>query len=200
MAGTRPRRGRRPGQTETREDILLAARAAFAELGFDGATIREIASRAGVDAALVHHYYGTKDRLFFASVRFPVDPDVLIPRIADGPPDELGGRLADTFLSVWEDSESGPALEALLRGAVTNREMGELVKQFLGVFVLRRVGGALEGVVHPDEFPRRASLVASQLFGLAVTRHLLEIEPLASMPREEVVAAVAPTLQRYLTG
>lgn len=198
--GGQPRRGRRPGRPDTREDILKAARDAFAELGFDGATIRGIAARAGVDAALVHHYFGTKDQLFFASVRFPVDPDILVPKITDGPLEELGERLADTFLSVWEHPESGPTLQALMRGAVTNRQMSELVRQFLGVFVLRRVGGALAAVVDPAEFPRRASLTASQLFGLAVTRHLIGVEPLASMPRQEVVALVAPTLQRYLTG
>lgn len=200
MASEPPPRGRRPGRPDTREDILWAAREAFAETGYDRATIRDIAARAGVDAALVHHYFGTKERLFVAAVRFPVDPEVIVRSISEGPPEELGARLADTFLSAWEDPESGPALEALIRGAITNPDVGELVRQFFGMFVLRRVGGALEGVVDPGEFPRRASLVASQLFGLAVTRHLMGVEPLASMPRGDVVAFVAPTLQRYFTG
>lgn len=196
----RPRRGRRPGQPETREDILSAARAAFAESGYDGATVRDIAARSGVDPALLHHYFGSKDQLFLAAVRFPVDPDVIVPKIADGPPEELGRRLADVFLSVWEDPDSGPALRALLRGAVTNAEVGELAKQLLGGFLLQRIGGALAGVVDPADLPRRATLAASQLLGVAVVRYLIGVEPMASMRREEVVAAVAPTLQRYLSG
>jgi len=195
------RTGRRPGNQDTREAILAAARAAFAEHGYDGASIRAIATGAGVDPALVYHYFGTKDELFLTTVQAPIDPAEMIPAlIAAGSVDTLGERLAETFLSVWEHPVSGPAFEALLRRAFANRISARLVREFFAVQVIRRAMRHLSQVVDPAEVPLRANLVASQLFGLAVTRYVLRFEPLASTPRTTVVAAVAPNLQRYLTG
>ncbi|MPZ25871.1 MAG: TetR family transcriptional regulator [Micromonosporaceae bacterium] len=194
------RTGRRPGKQDTREVILAAAREAFADRGYDGASIRAIATSAGVDPALVHHYFGTKEQLFLATVQPPVDPAELIPKLVAGGVDGLGRRLLETFLSVWEHPVTGPAFEALLRRAFANRVSARLVREFFAVQVIRRAMQSLGGAIDPAEVPLRATLAASQLFGLAVTRYVLRFEPLASAPRETVVAAVAPNLQRYFTG
>jgi AcrR family transcriptional regulator len=197
----RRRSGRRPGKQDTREAILAAAREVFAERGYDGASIRAIATSAGVDPALVHHYFGTKEQLFTATVKPPIDPSALIPKIiGSGPVDSLGERLVETFLSVWEHPVSGPAFEALLRGALANKVSARLIREFFAVQILRRALQNLGTIMDPAEVPMRANLVASQLFGLAVIRYILKFEPLAGAPRETVVAAVAPNLQRYLTG
>ena len=194
------RTGRRPGKQDTREAILAAAREAFAELGYDGASIRQIATGAGVDPALVHHYFGTKEELFVETVRPPINPAEVIPKVIAGGVDGMAERLLETFLSVWEHPVSGPAFEALLRGAFANRISAKLIREFFAVQIMRRAILNLGEVVDPATVPLRANLIASQLFGLATIRYILKFEPLASAPREAVVAAVAPNLQRYLTG
>jgi AcrR family transcriptional regulator len=194
------RSGRRPGNQDTRSAILAASRDVFAEHGYDGASIRRIAAGAGVDPALVHHYFGTKEQLFLETVQPPVDPAVLLPGILSGDIDTIGERLVTTFLATLENPVSGPALAALLRGAIASKVSGRLVREFFAVRILRRIMHELDTVIDPDEIPLRANLVASQLFGLATIRYVLAFEPLASIPRDVVVAAVAPTLQRYLTG
>jgi AcrR family transcriptional regulator len=194
MAG---RTGRRPGKQDTREAILAAARDTFAERGYDGASIRQIAAAAGVDPALVHHYFGTKEKLFAATVNFPMNPAEFVPRVLAGGVDGAGERLVRTFLTVW-DSPVGIAGVALLRSAVGSEIGARLLREFLSSQILRRVTAILE--IDPDEAPLRTSLIASQLSGLGLVRYILRLEPLASAPREVVVAAVAPTIQRYLTG
>ena len=191
------RTGRRPGNPDTREAILAAARAAFAERGFDGASIRAIAADAGVDPALVHHYFGTKDQLFLAVMNSPIDPRELLPRVFAGDRDRLGERLARTFLGVW-DSPAGAAGVAMLRSGMTNDWTARILREFLVTQILRRVLTHLG--LDPAEAPLRTSLVATQLAGLAMIRYVLKLEPLASAPPDTVVAAVAPTIQRYLTG
>jgi AcrR family transcriptional regulator len=200
------RPGRRPGGGDTRAQILQAARQLFAERGYAGASIRAIAAQAEVDPALVHHYFGTKDRLFTAVVQPPVDVEEFFPRILAGDVDGLGERIVQGFLAAWEGTDSGPAFHTLLRSAVEQPATGALVRDFFRTQVVRRVGAALTAAREPaaavshDEVPMRTSLVAAQLFGLAMTRYVLRFEPLASLPAEEVVRAVAPTVQRYLTG
>jgi AcrR family transcriptional regulator len=195
------RTGRRPGNPDTREAILAAAREAFAERGYDGASIRSIATSAGVDPALVHHYFGTKEELFVATVRPPIDPAKMLPKIfAAGDIDGLGERVVTAFLSVWDHPVSGPAFEALVRSAVSSKLSGRLVREFFAIQIIRRVMRELRTDVDPAEIPLRATLVASQLFGLAVIRYILKFEPLASTPSPAVVAAVAPNVQRYLAG
>lgn len=191
------RTGRRPGNPDTREAILTAARAAFAERGFDGASIRAIATGAGVDPALVHHYFGTKSKLFLATMNAPIDPADLIPQALAGGRDEVGERVVRLFLSVW-DSPAGVAGVALLRSAVSNDWTARLMREFVVTQVLRRVIGQLD--IDQKEAPMRAALVATQMAGLAMVRYILKIEPLASTPAEAVVAAAGPTVQRYLTG
>jgi AcrR family transcriptional regulator len=191
------RTGRRPGNPDTREAILAAAREAFAERGFDGASIRAIATGAGVDPALVHHYFGTKDQLFLSAMNSPIDPRELIPDVLAGGPDEIGERLVRTFLRVW-DSPAGAAGVALLRSGVSNEWTARLLREFLTTQVLRRVLEHLD--LDPAEAPLRVSLIGSQMAGMALMRYILKLEPLASAPPAAVVAAVAPTVQRYVTG
>ena len=191
------RTGRRPGNPDTRESILAAAREAFAERGFDRASIRVIAGGAGVDPALVHHYFGTKDQLFMAALESPIDPTRLLPKIAAGGRDGAGERLVRVALTVW-DSPAGSAGLALLRSAVSNEWTARLFREFIATQVLRKVVAQLE--VPPAEAPLRSGLVASQVAGLIMTRYVLKLEPIASAPPEAIVAAVGPTIQRYLTG
>ena len=194
------RSGRRPGKQNTRETILVSAREAFGERGYDGASIRQIATAAGVDPALVHHYFQNKEQLFLAVVQPPVDVSEIFPQIFSGEIDQLGERLARTFLSAWESPVTGPAFRSLLRGAVSHPMTARLVREFFTTQVVRRASVALEDHVDPAEIPARASFVSSQLFGVAMARYILKFEPLADLPLEEVVQVVAPNLQRYLTG
>ncbi|WP_446210620.1 TetR/AcrR family transcriptional regulator [Micromonospora sp. IBSANI012] len=193
-----PRRtGRRPGNPDTRQAILAAARTTFAERGFDAASIRVIAAAAGVDPALVHHYFGSKEELFRATVEIPLDPAELLPVVLAGGVDGVGERLVQTFLGVW-DSPAGKAAVALLRSAVNNDWTARLLREFLVTQVLRRVLDHLD--VPPAELPLRGSLVATQMAGLAMMRYVIRLEPVASADPETLVAAVGPTVQRYLTG
>jgi len=196
-ARIRRRAGRRPGNPDTRQQILDAAREAFAEGGFDGASIRQIATSAGVDPALVHHYFGTKEQLFLEMLQLPIDPREFLPQVLAGDKHEIGVRLVGTFLRVW-DSPAGTAAAALLRSAMTNDWTVRLLREFLVTQVLRRVLAHIEP--DPAEAPLRVSLVASQIAGMAMMRYIIKLEPLASAPPDTVIRAVAPTIQRYLTG
>jgi AcrR family transcriptional regulator len=192
---TRVTRGRRPGAPDTRAEVLAAARTSFAEKGFRGTTIRAVAASAGVDPALVHHYFGTKDDLFVAALEIPVDPrEVLAPVVAAGP-DGAGERLLRAFLGVWDDPEVQPGLLALVRSIVSD-DSGMLVREG---FIPVVVGPVLAALV-VDRPEARIPLVASQLVGLVVTRYVLAVPGMADMPAEDVVARIAPTVQRYLTG
>jgi AcrR family transcriptional regulator len=177
--------------------VLAAAHTAFAERGYDGATIRGIAGAAGVDPALVHHYFGTKDKLFLAAVHAPVDPGELLPHALEGGREELGANLLRTFLTVW-DGPARPAALALVRSAVGNEWTAKLLREFLVSQVLRRVLGTLD--LPAEEREARGALVASQLVGVVMARYVLRLEPLASASHDSLVASLAPTLQRYLTG
>ncbi|MBA2955594.1 TetR family transcriptional regulator [Nocardioides sp. MAH-18] len=190
-----PRRGRRPGAPDTRAAILAAARARFAEHGFASTSVRSIAADAGVDPALVHHYFGTKDDLFVAALELPVDPrERLAGVIAEGP-DGAGERMLRVFLSVWDDPDLRLPLLGLAR-SVLDPSGQRLLRDGFVPAVLHPVGVAL-GIDRPEV---RMPLVASQVIGLILTRYLLEVEPIASMPADDVVAVYGPTIQRYLTG
>jgi AcrR family transcriptional regulator len=189
------RRGRRPGAPDTRATILDAARASFAESGFAGTTIRGVASAAGVDAALVHHYFGTKDDLFLAAMELPVDPRTVIAPALAGGPDGAGERLLRAFLSMWDDPELSPVLVGVVRSAL--QPGGErLLTQGIVPVLLMPVGQAL-GIDRPE---LRMPLVISQMAGLILTRYVVGLEPIASMPAETVVSSYAPVVQHFLTG
>lgn len=191
------RTGRRPGNPDTRDAILAAARTAFAEKGYDGASIRAIATAAGVDPALVHHYFGTKDKLFLAAMNSPMDPGEIIPQALAGPPDTIGERLVALFLTVW-DSPAGTAGVAMLRSAVSTEWTARLFREFVVTQIMRRVLPLVD--LRPDEAPLRITLVASQLAGMALVRYVIKVEPLASASQETLIAAVGPTIQRYIAG
>ncbi|GGQ51638.1 TetR/AcrR family transcriptional regulator [Couchioplanes azureus] len=190
------RSGRRPGNQDTKQSILEAARTVFAERGFDKASIRAIAGEAGVDPALVHHYFGTKEKLFLASMNSPVDPAELVPKALAGPREEAGARLVALVLSVW-DSPAGSAAVALMRSAMSNEWTARLMREFVVTQVLRRAVAELS--IDAREAPMRAALVATQIAGLAVVRYVLKVEPVASADPQTLVAAVGPSVQRYLT-
>jgi AcrR family transcriptional regulator len=188
-------RGRRPGAPDTRAAILAAARTSFAGKGYAGTTIRGIASVAGVDAALVHHYFGTKDDLFVAALELPIDPrEALAPALVGGP-EGAGERVLRVFVGVWDDPRNTPVLVAFARSVLDPSAEHLLSEGFLPV-VLQPVGRAL-GLDRPD---LRMSLVASQLIGIILGRYVLALEPLASLSADTVVTTYAPTIQRYLTG
>ena len=190
------RTGRRPGTSKTREAILDAARAGFADQGFNATSVRAIAARAGVDPALVHHYFGTKDELFAAAMELPVDPAAVLPALIEPGLDGLGERLVRFFLSVWDQPAPRARIQGVLRSALTHEAAAALLRDFVSRQILGRVAAAVD---KPDA-ELRASLVGSQLVGLGLLRYLVGVEPLASADGETVVAAVAPTVQRYLTG
>jgi AcrR family transcriptional regulator len=190
------RTGRRPGNQDTREAILDAAREAFAERGYDGASIRQIATGAGVDPALVHHYFGAKDKLFLAALQVPIDPGEVLPRALAGGIDGVGERLVRVFLSVW-DSPAGTTAAAIMRSALQHDWSARMLREFATRQILRRVLTSLH--IDDEDAPLRASLVGSQVIGLAMARYIIKLEPLASAPADEVAAAIGPTIQRYLT-
>lgn len=191
------RTGRRPGNPDTRQAVLDAARATFAESGFDGASIRRIAGRAGVDPALVHHYFGTKDDLFMATVELPVNLPALLQRVGAAGLDGLGERLVTTILSVWE-SPAGAGLAGWLRTALADESRARLLRQFLLASVAAPLAAAVG--IPEAERERRIGLVMTQIVGLIVGRYLLALGPAAALPPAQVVASVGDTVQRYLTG
>ncbi|GIF14420.1 TetR family transcriptional regulator [Actinoplanes teichomyceticus] len=190
------RTGRRPGNPDTREAILAAARAAFAERGYDGTSIRAVATGAGVDPALVHHYFGTKDKLFLAAMQAPLDPQELLDAATEGDPEQLGVRFVRLFLRIW-DGPGGAAGVALLRSAVGNEWTAHLFREFVGSQILRRAVPRLG--LDDAQGPLRVSLAASHMVGIAMARYVIKVEPLASAPAEVIAAAVGPSVQRYLT-
>ena len=231
--GRARRAGRRAGQSGTREAILAAARAQFADRGYDGATIRAIAAAAGVDPALVHHFHGSKERLFTAAMRLPVVPsEVLTAALAPGargPGVSLGQHLVRTVLGLWESEEvRGPFL-GLLRSAVTSEQAAAMLREFLTEAILgpvaraaaaeaRATGEAADpgqasaadkahaGAGDPGQAAGqagvefRAAIAASQMLGLALTRYVLALGPVATASPDDLAAASGPTLERYLTG
>jgi len=190
------RPGRRPGASDSRERILAAARAAFAERGFEAATIRDIARRAEVDPALVHHYFGSKQQLFVAAMELPIDVETFVPRLVAGPPDEVGERFIRFLLELWERPELRPLMLGVIRSAATDPVAAGMLRQVLAAGPLLALARAID---RPDA-ALRASLAGSQLVGLMMARYVVAVEPLASAPPEVVARAIGPTIQRYLTG
>jgi AcrR family transcriptional regulator len=189
-------RGRRPGESGTREAILAAARERFAAHGYDRTRIRDVAADAQVDAALVHYYYSSKDGLFVAAMQLPLRPaEVIGPVLASGV-DGLGERIVRRVLSVWEDPVNRTALLAIVQGASTHPGAAAALREFVRHEIVARIAGAIEA----DRPELRANLVASQIIGLVAARYVVQVEPLADLGAEEIVPLVAPTLQRYIDG
>ncbi|WP_395361222.1 TetR family transcriptional regulator [Streptomyces sp. YH02] len=201
MTDPAPRRRGRPSRTEdesgpgARERILDAARAQFAERGYDKTSVRGIAKAAGVDAALVHHYFGTKDEVFAAAIEVSFEPATVVPAIVGGPRETIGERLARFFIGVWENPVSRAPLLAIVRSALTHEAAAKVLRTFVLRRLLERIADELD--VPDPKF--RAELAASHMIGIAILRYVIQVEPMASVDPEEIVAMVAPTLQRYLT-
>ncbi len=188
--------GRRPGKPDTRKEILDAARQEFAAAGYDGATIRGIASAASVDPALVMHYFGSKDRLFAASLEFPVNPSDLIKRMAEGDPEEFGERVVGTLVDTWDGIADRSPLIAALRTAMGTGPVADTFRQFVTTSIVGSFMSLLDG----EDAEFRGVLIGSQLAGLLIARYILEIEPLTSASKESLVQAYGPTIQRYAFG
>jgi AcrR family transcriptional regulator len=195
-APNRKRPGRPPGTSDTRDRILANARELFARNGIGKTSIRAIAAAAGVDSALVHHYFGTKEQLFAAAVHIPIDPLQILGPMREVPLDELGRTLPSLLLPLW-DSEIGSGFIATLRSLLTGDDVG-LVRSFLQDVIAVEVGSRVDEP--KGSGPIRVQFVASQLFGVVMARYILELEPFASLPVEQIIDTIAPTLQRYLTG
>jgi AcrR family transcriptional regulator len=197
------RTGRRGGDSGTREAILDAARKRFAGHGYDGATIRGIAADAGVDPALVHHFYGTKERLFAAAMRLPVVPGELISAaLAAGAADpgaSLGEHMVQVALGAWDVAEIRDMFLGLLRSAATSEQALIMLREFVTEAIVGRLSAAAQ-TADPAQARYRAALVASQVVGLGLARQVIGLEPLTRAGRDELAAAIGPTLDRYLTG
>lgn len=190
------RTGRRAGQSDTRSEIAHQARALFAEKGYDGASIRMIATAAGVDPALIAYFFGSKPQLFAEVLELPVDPGTVVPRVLAGPIEEIGTRLAALVIDVLDQPDPRNRVIALLRSASGNNEAAEAIRQ-------RLTAEILEPIVHQLGVPDaelRAALVMSQVVGITVARHVVGLEVLTRVERDRLSNILARTLQRYLAG
>jgi AcrR family transcriptional regulator len=213
VAGRRRTRRRDPGrpagESWTREAIVEAARAQFADHGYRGATIRGIAAAAAVDPALVHHYYGTKEALFAAAMRLPVVPSEVLAaalsggRSATGPAEPgIGAQLVRTALTMWESAELKDTFLGLLRSAVTNEQASLMLREFISETILAtmaRVAGP-DGHAPPAEADYRAAMVATQMLGLGLARLVFRLPAVVGASVDELAATVGPAVERYLTG
>lgn len=190
------RRGRRTDGGQAKEAIQEAAWRLFAENGFDRTSIRQIALAAHVDPMLVTHYFTSKAGLFAAIVRPPVDPDEAIAYILGQGPDYAGERMARFILQTLESPDRRKWIVAMVRAATAEPEVAAVVRERFAEAILIPLAEAI-GSSDPEY---RATLVMSQMVGLAMTRYIIGVEPLASRPAHEVAADLAPTFQRYLTG
>lgn len=192
--GTRRGPGRRPGSPDTRGEILEAARREFAAQGYDRTSMRAVARAAGVDPALVHHYFAGKEELLLAAMEVPFDPRTLLASVLEGPREQIGDRLVRAVLAEWDHPERQPRLLALIRTAIASEASSHLLRDGFLRLILDQIA-SIPGI---DDASRRGNLVASQIVGLLMTRYVVGIEPLASTSPDEVAAAVGPTIQRYL--
>jgi AcrR family transcriptional regulator len=190
------RRGRRAAGEDTRAALVAAAREVFVEKGYDGATVRAIAAKAGVDAAMVNHWFGGKEGLFAQSVlQLPFDPSEILKRLLDGPVEQAGERIIRTFVTVW-DATGGGTFAALIRSVTSQQEVANALKSFFVNAIFKN----LLTEIGAEQRELRATLCATQMVGLGIVRYVVRFEPLASTDLETVVKAIAPNMQRYLTG
>lgn len=190
------RAGRRPGNPDTRSTILAAAESEFASKGFDRVSMRGIAKVAGVDPALVHHYFDSKDDVLLASLDVPFDPREVIPALTREGVVGLGPRIVRQFVAIWDDADNQGRLVAVIRASMSSDVAADLLRDGL----VRLIVTPISEVIDAPDALLRAQCVASQLIGLATARYILRIEPLASASPDAVVARIGPTLQRYLEG
>jgi len=195
----RPLRGRgrrRSTDTDARSQIVAAAAKAFLAEGYDATSMRAIARQAGVDPALVHHYFEDKAALFAEAVSVPVRPDLIVRQVLRGPRDQMGVNLVTVALTAMEEGKAKDRIIALIRTALGHDFAATLLRQYIVREVLHKVADDLE--VEDGEL--RATAVASQLVGLFLVRYGIKAEPLASAPISEVARRIGPAIQWHLTG
>jgi AcrR family transcriptional regulator len=203
MTSAAPRRRGRPSRTESadtpaaRDRILAAAREEFSERGYDKTSIRGIAKAAGVDSALVHHYFGTKEQVFQKAVEAVFAPALRAPDVIfEGEFEEVGERFARFLFGIWENPVTRAPLLAVVRSAVNNEVAAAVFRRLVATQLLRRVAVQLD---LPDA-ELRAELAAAQLVGVAILRYVIKLEPLASVDVERIIERVAPVVQGHLTN
>jgi AcrR family transcriptional regulator len=187
--------GRPADGGDRRTAILAAAREQFAATGYAAASVRGIARQAGVDPALVHHYFGTKEQVFVAAMELPFQPGELLPQVLAGDPEGLGERLVRLFLGAWDNPDFRAPMLGMLRSAMTGEQGAAMLREFVGTALIGRVAEA----VGPVD-PLRVQAAAAQMVGVVMLRHVVRLEPLASAPVDDVVALIAPAVQRHLLG
>jgi AcrR family transcriptional regulator len=191
-----PRTGRRPGTSTSREDIVKAARELFARRGYQGATMRAIAAKAGVDASLVVHFFGSKVNLLAESIEWPFDPEVEMPKLLEDGRRNAGRRLAELAITTWDEAGTRHPVFTLLRAGMTEPEAAEMLRTFM----TQRLYAPLMERLGSDRPELRAGLAASQVIGVGMGRYVLKFDGLAEAKSEDVIDWLAPVLQRYLTG
>jgi AcrR family transcriptional regulator len=185
--------GRRAGDSGTRDAIVGAAMRLFSQRGYDGSSLRAIAAAAGVDPALIRHFFGDKDTLFATVV---ADRTTIMERLAGslaGDQRSVGLRVTGTYLRLWEEPQTRPVLLAITRSATTSERAAQMLTEALGGRIRATAG-------HDAERIRRIAFAGSHLFGLAIARHIIKQPSVAEMDLDQLIAQVAPTIQRYLTG
>lgn len=188
------RTGRRPGTPETREAILAVARRGFATRGYDATSLRAIASEAGVDPALLIHYFGSKEGLFTAATGMPANVPELFASLAGLPVHVRVRALVRGYLEIVDSDESRNTIIALVRSAVSNEPAAATLRDLVAAELLPVIAAMTDA---PDA-QLRASLVAAQLIGTAMLRHVLHVEPLATASHDEIVALIAPVIEQYV--
>lgn len=188
-------RGRRPGDADTRDAILGAARHLFATQGYERASMRAIARDADVDPALIMHYFGSKHELLVEALRLPVEPSQVLAAVASAPREQQGAALVRALVSAWEQPDIRQHFLGMLRTAASHETARAALQRTLHDSVQVAVADLVD-----DQPQRRAALVISQMSGLALTRYFLQIPEVVALSPDELVAMVGPTVQRYLTG
>ncbi|MEV1082044.1 TetR family transcriptional regulator [Streptomyces sp. NPDC050211] len=200
MTDATARRRGRPRRTEsadTRDRILNAAREEFSERGYEKTSVRAIAKAAGVDSALVHHYYGTKEQVFEAAVEVAFAPALKVRDVVlEGPLDDVGERMTRVIFGLWENPVTRAPLLAIVRSAVNTEAAAAVFRRLVSAQLMRRIAGELDA---PDA-ELRAELAAAQLVGVAMMRYVIKIEPVASVDVEQIITRVAPVVQGHLTN
>lgn len=195
-AETSKRRGRRQGDPVSRDAVLAAAKQRFAAEGYEKTTLRAIARDAHVDPSMVLYLFGSKADLFRESLRLILDPSMLVAALTE-PAEEVGDRMVRAYLRIWESPETGASMRAMLQSATSNSDAHQAFRDFMQDYVLAAVSGVLGG---GEQAKLRAMLAAANLVGTAMLRYVMEVPPLATLPGDDVVRLIAPTVTRYLTA
>ena len=188
------RTGRRPGTSDTRDQILAVARRRFATRGYDATSLRGIATDAKVDPALLIHYFGTKEGLFTAATGLPTGLSEVFAGQQGQTLRDFAESLARSYLGFVDSDESRNAILALVRSAVSNENAAAMLREFLAAELLPVIASR----TGHENAPLRAGLVAAQLMGVAMLRHVVRLDPVARATPDEIVALVAPVIEHYL--